>query len=144
MANYFTAMNLEGMATWMQIQTDEERLHAMKFVDFINDRGGRVILKQIDQPEVEWSSPLAAFEEAYQHECLISEKINKLVDLSIAESDHAANTFLQWFVTEQVEEEAAALAIVDKLKLIGDNSTGLLIVDQQLGQRPAAGADEAT
>lgn len=144
MANYFTAKNLEGMASWMQIQTQEEWAHGMKFLDFINDRGGRVILKQIDQPEVEWSSPLAVFQEAFEHECLVSSKINKLVDLAIAESDHAANTFLQWFVTEQVEEEATTLSIVGKLKLIGDNSTGLLIVDQRLGQRPAAGAEEAT
>ena len=143
MANYFTARNLEGMASWMQIQTEEERLHGVKFLDFINDRGGRVILKQIDQPEVEWSSPLAAFQEAYEHEILISRKIDKLIDLAIAESDHASNTFLQWFVTEQVEEEATALAIVEKLKLIGDNPTGMLIVDQQLGQRPAAGTEQA-
>ena len=143
MANYFTAQNLEGMATWMQVQAQEEWLHGMKFVDFINDRGGRVMLKQIDQPEVDWSSSLAAFQEAYEHECLISGKINKLVDLAMAESDHAANTFLQWFVTEQVEEEATAMSIVEKLKLIGDNSTGLLMIDQQLGQRPAAGAAEA-
>jgi ferritin len=143
MANYFTAQNLEGMASWMQIQTEEERQHAMKFVDFINDRDGRVVLKQIDQPKVEWTSPLAAFQDAYEHECLISSKINKLVDLAIAENDHAANTFLQWFVSEQVEEESATLSVVDKLKLIGDNSTGLLMIDQQLSQRPAAGTAEA-
>jgi ferritin len=131
------------MASWMRIQTEEERLHGMKFLDHIHDRGGRVVLKQIDQPKIKWSSPLETFQDAYDHECLVSRKINALVDLAIAESDHAANTFLQWFVAEQVEEEATAQAIVEKLKLIGDNSMGILMLDQQLGQRtpqPAAAA----
>ena len=141
MANYFAAQNLKGMITWMRIQVDEERMHGLKFVDFINDRDGRVILEQIDKPKTEWSSPLDAFQDALDHERLISKKINELVDLAIKESDHAANAFLQWFVTEQVEEEANAQAIVGKLELIQDNSMGLLMVDQQLGQRtPSAGA----
>jgi ferritin len=135
MANCFVAKNFDGMASWMRIQTDEERMHAMKFLDFINQRGGRVFLKQIDQPKIEWSSPLEAFQDAYEHECLISSKINELVNLSIQEHDHAANAFLQWFVSEQVEEEATSLAIVEKLKMIGDNGMGLLMMDQQLGQR---------
>jgi len=140
MAQCFTAKNLEGMAGWMTVQAEEERLHAMKFVDFINDRGGRVVLKQIDEPRTEWDSPLQAFQDAYDHECLISGKINKLADLAIGESDHAASTFLHWFVTEQVEEEATALAIVEKLKMIGENSMGILMIDQELGQRSAAPA----
>ena len=137
MANYFTAENLDGMAQWMQIQTDEERAHAMKFLSFINQRGGRVVLQQIDKPKFEWSSPLEAFQEAYEHECLISSKINDLVNLAGQEGDHAAHTFLQWFVSEQVEEEDAALTIVDKLKMVGDNMMGLMMMDQQLGQRTA-------
>ncbi len=141
MANYFAANNLEGMLTWMRIQVDEERMHAMKFIDFINNRGGRVVLEQIDKPKTEWASPLAAFEEALEHERLVTKKINDLVDLAIKENDHAAATFLQWFINEQVEEEAAAQAIVSKLALIKDNSMGLLMIDQQLGQRvPAAAA----
>ena len=141
MANHFAANNLEGMTTWMRIQVDEERLHAMKFIDFINNRGGRVVLEQIDKPKCEWASPLAAFEEALEHERLITKKINDLVDLAVKENAHAAATFLQWFVNEQVEEEAAAQAIVAKLSLIKDNSMGLLMIDQQLGQRvPAAAA----
>ena len=143
MANQFAAQNLQGMTSWMKVQAGEERLHAMKFIDFINDRGGRVLLQQIDQPKTEWSSPLEAFQDAYNHECLISSKINKLVDLAIAESDHAANTFLQWFVTEQVEEEATALSIVDKLKMIDNNSMGLMMIDDQLGQRTATPAPAA-
>jgi ferritin len=135
MANYFAAKNLDGMHHWMRIQTEEERLHALKFVDFINNRGGRVALKQIDQPALEWASPLAAFEQAYEHEQLISRKINVLVDLAVKEADHAAGAFLQWFVNEQVEEETNALRIVERLKMIGDNGTGLLMIDDQLGQR---------
>jgi ferritin len=140
MVNYFAAENLDGMAQWMQIQTDEERAHAMKFLAFINQRGGRVVLQQIDKPKIDWSSPLQAFQDAYEHECLISSKINDLVNLAAQEGDHAAHTFLQWFVTEQVEEEDAALTIVDKLKMVGDNTMGLMMMDQQLGQRTAAAA----
>ncbi len=143
MSNYFVASNLEGMSAWMRIQTDEERMHAMKFIDFINDRGGRVVLDQIEKPKTEWVSPLEAFQEAYAHEQLISKKINALVDLAIKESDHATNTFLQWFVSEQVEEEATAQAIVGKLELIRDNPMGLLMIDQQLGQRTPSAASSA-
>ena len=140
MANYFAAENLDGMAQWMRVQTDEEREHGMKFLDFINQRGGRVILQQIDTPKHEWASPLEAFQDAYEHECLISSKINDLVNLAMQEGDHAANTFLQWFVSEQVEEEATAQATVDKLKMVGDHMMGLLMMDQQLGQRTADAA----
>ena len=104
-----------------------------------------MVLKQIDTPKFEWASPLEAFQEAYQHELLISSKINALVNLAVTEAEHAANTFLQWFVNEQVEEEANALRIVERLKLVGDNGPGLLMIDDQLGQRtltaPASGAE---
>lgn len=144
MASYFVAQNLEGMAAWMRIQVDEERMHGLKFLDFICDRNGRVILEQIDKPKTDWSSPLEAFQDALDHERLISKKINELADLAMKESDHAAGAFLQWFVTEQVEEEANVQAIVGKLELIKDNGMGLLMVDQQLGQRtPSAGAPAA-
>ena len=135
MANCFTAKNLEGMASWMRLQAEEERSHAMKFLDFINVRDGRVTLKQIDQPPLEWATPLEAFQQAYEHECEISRRINGLVDLATKEGDHAAVNFLQWFVSEQVEEEAHALGIVDKLKMIGDNPTSILIMDGRLAQR---------
>ena len=143
MANYFAAENLDGMATWMRVQSEEERVHGMKFVDFINDRGGRVALQKIDQPAIEWKSPLAAFQEAYDHECLISGKINELVDLANKQNDHAAHNFLQWFVSEQVEEEATAQRIVEQLKRVGDNPVGLMIIDQQLGSRTFAPAEAA-
>ncbi|TWU40904.1 ferritin [Novipirellula artificiosorum] len=143
MSNYFADQNLEGMSNWMTIQADEERLHGMKFVDFINERSGRVILQQIDAPKIEWACPLEAFQDSYDHECLISRKINALVDLAVKHSDHAAIAFLQWFVTEQVEEEAAAISIVEKLKKIGDQPMGLFMIDEQLSGRTLE-APEAT
>ena len=142
MSAYFESQNLKGMAHWMRIQVQEELQHAMKFLDFINDRGGRVLLTAVEGPRTEWSSPLEAFQDTCEHESKVTGLINDLVDLSIKEKDHAANTFLQWFVTEQVEEEASAREIADKLKLAGDNSVALLMIDQELGRRtpPAAPA----
>ena len=143
MAAYFGSQNLKGMAHWMRMQGEEENIHAMKFFDFINERGGEVILTQIDAPRTEWSSPLDAFGDAYEHECKVTGLINDLVDLALRERDHAANTFLQWFVTEQVEEEAAAQEIRDKLKLIGDSPVALFMIDRELGQRPAPAVGQA-
>ncbi len=137
MANCFTAKNLDGMAGWMRLQAEEERGHAMKFLDFINQRNGRVLLQQIDQPQHDWATPLEAFQQAYDHELEISKRIGALVDLATKENDHAAVNFLQWFVSEQVEEEANALAIVDKLKMVGENIMGILTMDGRLGQRAA-------
>jgi ferritin len=137
MANCFTAKNLDGMAGWMRLQAEEERGHGMKFLDFIHQRGGRVLLQQINQPQLDWASPLEAFQDAYNHELEISQRIGALVDLAAKENDHAAVNFLQWFVGEQVEEEANALAIVDKLKMVGDNVMGILTMDGRLGQRAA-------
>jgi len=139
MANCFTAKNLDGMASWMRQQSQEEWGHGMKFLNFINQRAGRVALQKIDQPQHEWATPVEAFQQAYDHECTISRKIDALVDLAVKENDHAAVAFLQWFVSEQVEEEAAALAIVDKFKMVGDHPMGMLMMDAQLGQRSAAG-----
>ena len=135
MSAWFESQNLAGMAHWMLLQSQEEWQHALKFFDFIHDRDGTVSLTRIDGPESQWDSPLAAFEAALEHERKISELINDLVDLALQKKDHAANTFLQWFVTEQVEEEATALSIVDKLKMIGDNSVVLFMLDNELGQR---------
>lgn len=143
MANYFSAKNLDGMANWMVIQAEEERNHAMKFVRYINDRDGRVILEQIEKPKTDWDSPLEAFRDALEHEQLISKKIFALVDLAIKENEHPANTFLQWFVSEQVEEEATVSAIVGRLELAGRDGMGLLLMDQELGQRTATPATPA-
>ncbi len=135
MKAYFNSINLKGFANWMQIQVQEELAHVMKFYNFINERNGKVILVQIEGPPSEWGSPLAIFENAYQHEVKVTGLINNLVNLAIEEKDHATNSFLQWFVTEQVEEESSADEIVQKLKFIGNNPSGLFILDQELATR---------
>ena len=135
MSAYFDSQNLAGMGEWMRIQAQEELAHAMKFFDFINHRDGRVLLTQIEAPKTEWTSPLDAFQDTLEHEQKVTGLINDLVDLSLGEKDHAANTFLQWFVTEQVEEESTAKTIVDKLKLIGDHPMALYMLDRELAQR---------
>ena len=135
MAAYFEAQNLKGMASWMRFQAQEELQHAMKFFDFINERGGVVQLAAVEGPKVDWNSSLEVFQDTYDHECLVSGLINKLVTLCNTEEDYAAAAFLQWFVTEQVEEEAIAQEIRDKLKLAGDNAVALFMMDDQLGKR---------
>jgi ferritin len=135
MSAYFQTINLLGFANWMRVQAQEELVHAMKFHDFINERNGRVILQQVEAPPTEWSSPLDVFEGAYKHEQKVTGLINDLVNLAVGERDHATNIFLQWFVTEQVEEEASADEVVQKLKLVGDDSSGLFMLDGEMGQR---------
>jgi ferritin len=138
MSAHFQSSNLKGMAHWMRLQADEETMHQMKFFDYILARGGKVVLDKVNAPPTEWETPLTAFEAALGHEQMITDRINKLVDLSLAESDHASNAFLQWFVTEQVEEEESVSEVVDQLKLIGDNPAALFMLDKELGQRTAA------
>jgi len=135
MAAHFAAGNLKGFAHWMDLQAKEEQAHARKMYDFLLDRGGRVTLKAIAAPPAEWKSPLAIFEESYAHEQKVTGLIHKLVDLARAENDHAGEVFLAWFVSEQVEEEANASEIVEKLKMIKDHTQGLLMMDGHLGQR---------
>jgi ferritin len=142
MAAYFESINLSGFANWMKVQAQEEAVHAIKFFDFVNGRGGRVILAAVEAPPSEWDSALATFEAVYEHERIVTGRINDLVDLAVAESDHATNQMLQWFVTEQVEEEASADEVVQKLKLVGKEGGGLFMLDEELGQRvftPPAG-----
>ncbi len=145
MSAYFHSIALDGFANWMRIQALEEMTHAEKFFTYINDRGGRVELDKIEKPGLEWESPLAVFEAAFKHEQHISARIDDLVNLALDERDHSTNNFLQWFVAEQVEEEASADDIVQKLKLVGDNKGGLFMLDQEMAQRqfvPPAAATE--
>lgn len=135
MVSYFETKNLKGFANWMKCQTQEEIMHAMKIYDYVNERGGQVILKQIEGPKTEWSAPLAAFEDAYKHELKVTGLINNLVEISTSEKDNATNAFLQWFVTEQVEEESSVDDVVQKLKLIGNDGAGLFMVDRELATR---------
>jgi ferritin len=135
MAADFEAENLHGMAHWMQIQAKEETGHALKFFKYIAERGGRVTLTAIAAPPTQWDSPLALFEQVYKHECHVSSLINKLVELAAAEKDHASEVFLQWFINEQVEEEANASDILHQLKMVGDSKQGLFLLDRHLAQR---------
>ncbi len=127
---------LGGFALWMKTQAQEELYHGMKLYDFVIERGGRAILKQIEGPQTEWASPLAIFEAAYAHEQKVTGLINNLMNMAIEEKDHATSQFLQWFIKEQVEEEASADEIVQKLKLIGDGGNGLFMLDKEMGARP--------
>ena len=135
MESYFKSQNLNGFANWMRVQTQEEVAHATKIYDFINERGGRVTLKAIEGPQTEWDSTLAVFKAAYEHEQKVTSLINDLVDLAIKEKDHATNSFLQWFVNEQVEEEASADEIVQQLKMMENAPGGMFMLDRELGQR---------
>ena len=135
MAAYCESINLKGFASWMIVQVQEEVSHARKLFDFVNERGGRVTLQPIDRPPTEWESPLAVFEHVYEHEQLVTSLINGLVKLARQEDDYATEAALQWFVTEQVEEEASANEVVEKLKLAGDRGGGLFMLDQELGAR---------
>lgn len=133
----FQSIGFEGMAHWMEMQTQEELAHAQKFFNHIAERDGRVELQALAKPKLEWDSPLDAFQAAYKHEQFITSKINELVDLATKENDHAAIIFLQWFVTEQVEEEATASKVVQDLERIGDFGNGLIMIDRELGKRTA-------
>jgi len=135
MAAHFEAANLHGMAHWMQLQAKEEVGHALKFFKHIAERGGRVTLASIAAPPTKWDSPQALFEVVYAHECHVTSLINKLVELAGAEKDHASAVFLQWFVNEQVEEEANASEILHQLKMVGDSKQGLFMLDHHLAQR---------
>lgn len=142
MAAYFEEKNLPGMATWMRMQSDEEMIHAMKFYDYIIERQGRVKLGAMEAPQAEWASPLAAFENAFEHEQYISGRINKLVDLALELSDHATNSFLKWFVDEQVEEEANVDGVVQDLRRVEGFPAGLFMLDRELAGRAAPSAAE--
>ena len=139
MSAYFESLNLPGFAGWMKAQAGEEMEHAMKLYGHVHERLGRVTLTAIDAPPTEWSSPLNAFQEVFKHEQKVTGLIHGLVDLAAAENDHAAGVFLQWFVAEQVEEEANADAVVQKLSRIGDQAGPLFVLDREMGQRQAGG-----
>ena len=136
MSAYFEDVSLPGFAHWMKSQAIEEMAHAMRIYNHIVDRDGRVILQPIKEVPKEWKSPLGAFEAAYDHECYITKRIHDLVEIALNEKDRAAYTMLEWFVDEQVEEEATAKGIVDQLKMMGDSGSVLFMIDRELAQRP--------
>lgn len=135
MSAYLETQNMKGMAHWMRTQAEEEYGHARKFYEFLNDRGGRVILSALPQPQAEWASPLAAFEAALAHERHITQRIGALVDAARAENDHATFAFLQWFVNEQVEEEATLEPIIKQMQDTEASKGALYYLDRQLGKR---------
>jgi len=135
MSAYFEANNLPGFARWMRLQAEEEQEHALKLFDFVNERGGRVELKAIDQPPVEFEGPLAVFEITLEHERKVTALINSLYELALEVKDYPAQVMLQWFIEEQVEEEANATKIAETLKMIGQKGQALVMLDRQLGGR---------
>jgi len=144
MSAYFKSCDLDGFASWMYYQYQEEQMHAMKFYDFICQRGGRVRLDTIEAPQAEWDSPQAVFDATLAHEQKVTGLINGLVDTALAEHDHAASIFLQWFVTEQVEEEENVTGVLNKLRLLKDAPGGIFMLDQELAQRGTPGAAAGT
>lgn len=135
MVAYFESINLKGFANWMRVQVQEENAHAMKMYDYLIERGGEVILAAIDAPPTTWKSPVDVFEATYAHEQLVTSRINKIISLAMKEDDHATYNEYQWFVAEQVEEEANASGILAQLKLIDGNPSALFMIDRELATR---------
>ena len=135
MAAYCESINLPGFAKWMRAQSNEELEHAMKFYEYVHDRGGRVLLHAIEQPPAEFEGPLGVFEKTLEHEQYITGCIHQLYGMAVAENDYASLGILQWFVDEQVEEEQSASEILEVLKMIGEKGQGLFMLDRQLAQR---------
>lgn len=145
MSAYFESLDLNGFAHWMRLQFEEETAHALKLFDYVADRDGRIVLHAIEQPQVEFESPQSVMSRALEHERLVTSMINDLYALAIDEKDYPTHVLLEWFVAEQVEEEKVLNEIVTHMDMIGNDGTGLLIMDQRLGSRTAeAGADGAT
>jgi ferritin len=135
MAAYFHSKGLDGMGHYMRVQAHEEMTHAMKFLNHLLDRGGKVVLKDLKQLKTEWKSPLEAFQDAYEHEKFISRKINELMAVAREEKEFASEPLLGWFTNEQVEEEANASKISEQLDMVGADKSGLLMLDRELGAR---------
>lgn len=135
MAQHFEAEGLPGFANWFKIQFKEEQDHATIFMNYINQRGGRVILKAIDAVPTSWESPMDAFKATLEHEQKVTALINNLYTLAVEEQDYASRDRLNWFITEQVEEEDNCRTLIDKLRLIGDNGMGLYMLNTELAGR---------
>ncbi len=135
MAAYCDTRSLGGFAHWLKLQYSEESSHALKLFDFITDRGGRVVLKAIEQPPVEFESVTSVMQMALEHERKVTAMIDGLYELALDERDYSAHVLLEWFVDEQVEEEKSLTEIIDHLKMVGDDGTGILLLDARLGER---------
>ena len=135
MSAYFEDQNLSGFANWMHVQAQEEMTHAMKIYRYIHDRGGSVELEQIDKPQIKWDSAQKVLEDVYSHEQKVTEMIHNLVNLAREEKDHGTDNMLQWFVSEQVEEETNADELLNQVKMVKGQPQGLLMLDRELKQR---------
>jgi len=143
MSAYFERQNLRGFANWMRIQWQEEISHSLKFFDYVHARGGQVSLQPIQAVPIEWKNAAEVFAETLKHEQHVTALINNLANIAVEEKDHATNSMLQWFIAEQVEEEANAEQILVQLKMIGDNGYGLLMLDKELATRVFVDATKA-
>ncbi len=135
MSAWFESKSLGGFATWMRAQSQEEMFHANKMFDYLIERGGKVTLDSIEKPPSEWDSTIAVIKNVAEHEAHVTGLVNNLMDCGIEERDHAFNHFLQWFVAEQVEEEATVGDVFEKLKMVGDDSAGMFAMDLEMGKR---------
>lgn len=135
MSNYFNANGMPGFANWMKVQFEEETFHAMKMLDYVNERGGRVILEPIAEVACEWNGVVNIYEETLAHEEKVTSLINGCMNVAIEEKDHATVNFLQWFVDEQVEEEAGVSEILDQLKMFKGEGHGLYMMDKEFKTR---------
>jgi ferritin len=144
MSAYCYTIGLPGFAQWMRMQYEEEVTHVTKMFDYILDQGGKVELKPIEQPPREYGSPLEVFEKTLEHEQFVTGCIHKLMSMAVAENDYATQTFLQWYVTEQVEEESNVNDVIAPLRMVGEDKGGLMMIDQQLALRKAPAAQSAT
>lgn len=146
MSSWFEDKGLPGFAKWMRVQYGEELEHGLKIFDFINDRDGKALVYGFDAPPADWKSPLDVFENSYAHEKKVTAMINNLYKMAQLEPDYATLVLMQWFISEQVEEEKSAKLIVDQLKMAGDSASAILILDRELGARTpeAGGGGDAT
>jgi len=135
MAGYFENMGLPGFANWMKVQYQEEAAHALKFFNYVTDRGGKVVLKAVEQVPVDFDGVVDVYEKTLAHENNVTELINNLMNVAVKASDHASQSFLKWFVDEQVEEESNVEKILATLKLINGQGNGIFMMDRELSQR---------
>ncbi len=138
MSAYCSAENLPGFASWMRLQAQEEVGHAMRIVDYLEDRAARVVLQAVEQPRSQFKSMLDVVESVKQHEEAVTASIHKLYGLAQSEGDYATQTFLHWFITEQVEEEKSTTQLAERLRMAGDNKSALLLLDREVGARTSA------
>jgi ferritin len=135
MAGHCQANDLNGMANWFRVQAQEELVHVMKFFSYVTDKGGRALLEAVAKPPGDWTSPQDLFQNVLAHEESVTARINKLLEQAAKENDHTTVTFLQWFVNEQIEEEASVRQIIGQLKLMGDSGQGIYLLDRELATR---------